>query len=422
MRSKAVFGLLGVLLVAALSTRHHAHAAETLTWDQCVAQALEHNPDLVAARARISQAQAGVSVAASGLSPQLTAAATNSTAQHGGAGRTDSYSYTINGTQLLYNGQKTRSGVRSAAADAVVAQYNYQVASATVRSQLETAFVTLLKAQQLVTITTQIEKRRKDNVDQVALRYQSGREDRGALLTSQANLAQAQYEVQQAGRRLQLAREQLAKVLGRDEQTQITAEGELTVHDYSKDVVDFDALAGQTPYYKSLQAAQEAARFDLRSARASYYPEVSLRASAGMDDSQWPPDSSEWSMGLTISVPLSQGGLLRAQVSQARAALDLATAQTVSGYDARRLALQQAWTDLVDAVENIAVQRQFLDAAQERSSIANVEYANGLMTFNDWTIIEDAYVNAMKAYLNAQAAAGTAEATWLEAAGRTLEE
>jgi outer membrane protein TolC len=422
MRYKILVGLLSALVPSVLIAPPPGLAAETLSWDDCVKQALEHNPDLVAARARINEAQAVLTMAASGLAPQLSAKASNGMSQRGGSSRTDSYSYSISGTQLLYDGRKTVFSVRSASTNVLVSQYNYQVTSATVRNQLQTAFVALLRAQQLVTITAQIEKRRKDNVDQVTLRYEAGREHKGSLLTSQANLAQAQYEVQQAQRLLALAQEQLAKAIGRGQPTDITAQGELTIYDYSKDVVDFNALAAATPFVKSLQAQEDAARLDLRSARATYYPEVSLSASIGMDDSQWPPNTSEWTTGLSISIPLFEGGLRRAQVSKAQAALNLTAAQATSGYDERLFALQQAWTNLVDAVESIAVQRKFLDAAEERSKIAEVEYANGLVSFDDWTIIEDQYVSALKAYLNTQASALTAEAMWFEATGKTLEQ
>jgi outer membrane protein TolC len=422
MRYQILVGLLGALAPVLLIAGPRGLAAEALSWDECVTQALEHNPDLVAARARINEAQAALRVTASAFSPQLSATANNGLSQRGGLGRTDSYTYSIGGTQLVYDGRKTVYSVRSASTNVLVSQYDYQVTSATVRDQLRAAFVALLKAQQLVTITAQIEKRRKEDVDQVTLRYDAGREHKGSLLTSQANLAQAQYEVQQARRLVALTQEQLAKAIGRAQPPDITAQGELAIHDYSKDVADFKALAAGTPFVRSLQAQEEAARFDLRSARATYYPEVSLSASVGMQDSQWPPSSSEWATGLSISIPLYEGGLRRAQVSRAQAALNLAAAQTASGYDQRRLALQQAWTDLVDAVESIAVQRKFLDAAEERSKIAEVEYANGLLSFDDWTIIEDQYVSALKAYLNAQASALTAEATWLEATGKTLEQ
>jgi outer membrane protein TolC len=69
----------------------------------------------------------------------------------------------------------------------------------------------------------------------------------------------------------------------------------------------------------------------------------------------------------------------------------------------------------------VAVQEKFFIAAEERAKIAGAEYANGLIDFDDWIIIEDNVVGAKKSYLNAQADALVAEARWIQAKGGILE-
>ncbi len=60
-------------------------------------------------------------------------------------------------------------------------------------------------------------------------------------------------------------------------------------------------------------------------------------------------------------------------------------------------------------------------ATEERSKIAQAQYSIGLVTFDNWTIIEDNLVKAKNNYLDAQAAALLAEAKWIQAKGETLE-
>jgi outer membrane protein TolC len=62
-----------------------------------------------------------------------------------------------------------------------------------------------------------------------------------------------------------------------------------------------------------------------------------------------------------------------------------------------------------------------LTATEERSKIAQAQYSIGLMSYDNWTIIEDDLVSAKKNLLNAQAAALLAEANWILAKGETLE-
>jgi outer membrane protein TolC len=60
-------------------------------------------------------------------------------------------------------------------------------------------------------------------------------------------------------------------------------------------------------------------------------------------------------------------------------------------------------------------------ANEERSRISEAEYATGFTTYDNWTIIQDNLVSAKTAYLNAQAEALLAEASWIYAKGEVLE-
>jgi outer membrane protein TolC len=74
-----------------------------------------------------------------------------------------------------------------------------------------------------------------------------------------------------------------------------------------------------------------------------------------------------------------------------------------------------------NAVDTVAVQKQVLQAADERAKISRVEYTNGLLTFDNWTIIEDNFAQAQTSSVAAQANAFIAEAQWIQAQGGTLD-
>jgi outer membrane protein TolC len=86
------------------------------------------------------------------------------------------------------------------------------------------------------------------------------------------------------------------------------------------------------------------------------------------------------------------------------------------------LQLKNTWSGYKDASENLQVQKKSLDAYKERAMIADTQYTTGLITFNDWTIIQDGLVSAQKSYLNAQANLLISEAAWIQAKGGTLED
>jgi outer membrane protein TolC len=85
------------------------------------------------------------------------------------------------------------------------------------------------------------------------------------------------------------------------------------------------------------------------------------------------------------------------------------------------LTLEQKLNPLKDAAARVSVQQEYLAAAEERARIAEQQYSVGLVTFDNWTIIEDNLVRAKSTYLDAQALALLSEAKWIQAKGETLE-
>jgi outer membrane protein TolC len=185
---------------------------------------------------------------------------------------------------------------------------------------------------------------------------------------------------------------------------------------------EFEAVAQGSPFLQELIARKEAARLGIKSAGADFFPQIYANASAGKTDSQWPPSQNQWSMGISVSFPLFEGGSRLAQYDKARAVFNQSQADERSGKDGVLLTLEQTWINLQNSIDNLGVQKKFLAAAKERSKIAQAEYSIGLITFDTWTIIEDAFVSAKKAFLNTQYNALIAEANWAQAKGVTLDE
>jgi outer membrane protein TolC len=174
-----------ILLVLCFSL-HKASAQEILSWSDCIKAAKKNHPDLISAEEQVNQQKAATVVTASALYPQVDASLdwsrTKATTQ------TDSYSYGVTGTQLIYNGAKTLNDLKVASENIKAAQYNYKFTSSDVRFRLRAAFIHLLNAQELINITEDIAKIRRDNLMLITLSYEAGIEHKGAVLTAEANL------------------------------------------------------------------------------------------------------------------------------------------------------------------------------------------------------------------------------------------
>jgi outer membrane protein TolC len=398
-----------------------AGADEVLTWEACVQEAKKSHPALISAEEIVNQTKANKVISISNMLPQISTEVSQRTSKTTMANQTDTYSYGVTAQQLLFDGLKTPYDIAAAAKNVKSAEYNYKVTSADIRLSLRTSFIELLKTQELLTITENIAVRRRQNADLVRLLYEGGREHRGSLLTAQANLSQAEFEVAQAKRNIILAQRQLTKELGRTELKPIRAMGNFNIIPTTTKRPDFEAVADHTPFLEALVAEKEASRLDLKSAKAGFSPEVYANAYAGRSDSSWPPDNDEWSVGVTLTFPLFEGGRRWAEVSKARAVLNQIQADERSNRDSVILTLEETWTNWQNAIDNIAVQKNFLQATEERAKITQAQYSNGLIIFDNWTIIEDALVQAQKSFLDAQANAFLAEAQWIQAQGGTLD-
>jgi outer membrane protein TolC len=405
-----------------------APAAETLTWQDCVKEAQKNHPDLISAEEGIKQSEADKKITTSDFLPAVngsvdasTAKTSTTTSGKTTSSTTDTYTYGVTGTQLLFDGFKTNDKAKAASENIKTARHNYRFVSSEVRLRLRTAFINLLKAQELLNITKEIYNIRRNNLELISLRYASGMEHKGALLTAEANIIQAEFEITQADRALKVAQRELLKEIGRTQFLPVRIEGSFKIGDLALEKPDFEMLAEKNPSLEKYNAQTKAALFDVKAAKADFYPQLSAQAAANRKSSNWPPENDQWSAGLSLSIPIFEGGLRFAQVAKAESVFDQAKADERSKKDSVIVALEETWASFQDFVETVEVKKKFLLAAEERAKIAEAQYSLGLIQFDNWTIIEDDLVGAKKTLLDAQANALLAEASWIQAKGETLE-
>lgn len=404
------------------------------TWDNCVKEAAKNHPDLISAQQSIKSSQADKTISASGLFPQIStdlnasrskssgsSSSGSSTKTSGGSSAVNNYNYGVTGNQLIFDGFQTINKVNAAAENINAARQSYNFTSSQVRLRLRTAFVNLLKAQESLNIREDIFQRRKQNFELVTLKYEGGMENKGSLLTEQANLRQARYDITTAKRGIELSQRQITKELGRARLVPMIAKGEFTVNDTEREKPDFAAIAANHPTLRQLIAQKNAAAFNVKTAKGEFLPSITAQGNANKNDTVWPPKGDEWSIGAAISFPIFEGGKRFADVSKANALLAKAEADERSSRDGITETLTDTWTSLQNDLDNVDVQYQFLTASEERAKIAEAQYSIGFVSFNDWIIIENNLVSAKNSYLNAQAQALIAEANWIQAKGETLE-
>ncbi|MDP8235451.1 MAG: TolC family protein [Candidatus Erginobacter occultus] len=408
-----------VILVLLLPLPAPAAGEEEITWEDCLREALRRQPELQAARESVEQARARVGQTRSGLLPQVRGAMS---ADRSGRDEDDtSYAYSVQGSQLFFDGLGSWYDTWASEQDLIAAQFDYATVSARIRYNLRLAFIELLQAQELKTITEEILRRRVQQAEMVSLRYEAGREHRGALLTGEANLAQARFDREQAGRDIRLARQKLSKEIGWSEYRLLTARGEFEPETALEPAPGMEELGELNPEILKLRADLEAARYGVKSSRADFSPSIAGSARIGRSDSSWPPGEESWSLGLSLSLPIFEGGRRIDELSRVNSALRQSEERLRSGRHDIRFSLEKAWKDYLDARQRVVIRNLFQEADRERSRIAEAQYSTGILSFDNWIIIEDNLVRSRKSLLESRAGALNAEASWLLAIGVTLE-
>lgn len=394
--------------------------AQPITWDDCARRAGSLNPTLDAAREAVRAAEAGVGSARSASRPQLSLGGSAEHVEQDGQvnGSDASFNATVSAEQILYNGGRNAASVDSARAALDSARAEFARSGAEVTYSLRRAFVNLLVAQEQVQVLRQIEQRRRDNLELVGLRYEGGREHKGSLALIEASLNQAKIQVRQGEREVNAARRILLRAMG-----EVTVDDSLTVSGSlacrpAPDAVDWQAEAEATPAYAQALSSIDTAEAGVRSARSGYRPSVSLGSSAGRSGNEDAFETDRWSAGVRLSFPFWSGGQTRHEVASARARLAQAEAREGETLNGLVTSLNEAWVAYCNAAENVAVQENYFKASDLRAEIAREQYGAGLLTFDNWDVIENERISYQRQLLESQRSALLAEAAWAYAKGR----
>jgi outer membrane protein TolC len=417
-------------------TSSQADPPSKLSWEACVQEAAAQNPDLRAARASyeasLSQARGARGSFLPSLSGNLgysygnsssstfssnpdtnTAGLTTQSAKGRG-----SYTANLSLSQGIFSGLSDLGKLRQDQASARASQAGLRIAEAKMAFELVTAFEGLTYAQAYIHLAEQIAARRQDDLKLVELRFESGRENKGSVLLSRANLDQAKLDQLEAQHELEVARTELAKALGREEVDSVEVTGEVPVSDPPSKAPDFKSLALSTPEYAQSVASSESADAAVTVARSAFFPSLNLVGTYARQGADFFPSNERWTVGAGISFPLFRGGKDYYATQSALSSRSAADLTRVSVSRQALLKLRQAYNSFVESVAKLQVDLSFEKAASVRAEIARSQYNNGLITFEDWDLIENDLIGRQKSLLQSRKDRVLAEASWNQARGQ----
>ena len=396
-------------------------AAEQLDLTQCLAEARANNPDLRAGSSEVEKAHYQIDEARSAFRPQVSAKAEATHANVSAPAISgEQYSYGISVSQSLFAGFRDEATLQQREDVSVATQARQEQVAAQVAYETRTTFVEQLYAQQLIEVQRTAAARRRENVRLVILRFNGGRENKGAVLKSEATSGLANVEENQAVRQLEVARGKLARALGRRSLGDALVKGDLNPSAVAVPT-DLAAIIAETPAHREAQASLSAAKAAVKAAYAANYPDLSAFASATRSG-KWPPEDTRFAVGLSVTVPLYSGGAQTARVRTVTAESAKVEANVQSSDLSAQSDLLVALTEVQNAKERANAQADILGAAKLQAEIARNQYNLGLITFQEWDLIESGLIDAERTLLLSRRNAALANAAWNKAQGRGFDE
>jgi len=323
----------------------------------------------------------------------------------------------LTASQSLFSGFRDQATLRRYQALLTAAEMNFQRVKAALSFNLNQGFAQLMYAQDFLQVANIIAARRKENVNLVEMRFEAGRENKGSFLRNKAYYRQALFDITKAKRGIKVAQQQMAAAMGRLDAGGMTITGRWDIST-PPEPPDFRELSKTTPDFREASAQVRASHEGVRIAASDFYPDWSVSAMVGrQDDDSIIPDNEKWRVGTTLSYPLFAGGQHYYSLRKAQAERR-ATQDRLANIDNQMVAgLEEKFTAWQDAAERTDVQAEFLHAAEVRAKIARKQYQNGLLSFEDWDLIENDLIDKQKSMLVSQRDALLARTGWEKAVG-----
>ncbi len=246
----------------------------------------------------------------------------------------------------------------------------------------------------------------------ISLRYESGREDEGALLRTQADQADAANNITSANRSKYLEKLKLTQLLSAE-----VNQANGTLEAIPVNISNFDVLTQNAPASVMYNKQVEKADLAYRKTMSEFLPSVSLAGSYRKSGSDWPPVSDSNSISLNLSYSFFPGGANIADRATASADYDRARQDFVQNKNDLRYAIEAAYQAFKDAIENQRIAQLSVNAAALRAEIARTKYMNGMVTYDEWDRIENDYINAQKTLLSRKKSTLYTEAAWYNSYG-----
>src|SRR5213596_804849 len=374
-------------------------AGRILTLDECIAIALEAQPRIQATLSDYAAARYRVTQALSPLLPQLSGlvSATRSqsilTATSQTTGQTvqipssrqlsDTFLAQVQLSQLLFDFGKNLAATEAARKLAEVAVEDVELQRQLISLAVKEAYTNILFAGRLIRVQDQAVQRAELNLRSAKGFFEVGTRPKSDVARAEVDVANARVDLIRARNALRTARVALNTAMAIDVDTPTEIQDNLVFEAANLDRAQLrgEALRSR-PEYRQSKLRVSAAEATERQTFRDFFPDISGNGSYGGTQPQL---NENWTLGLSLSWTLFDGGNRVARYHEAKANLEGARQRVKSTELDIIQNVEQAEIAVEEAQERIQAAQALVASAQENFRLAQGRFDAGVGTILELT-------------------------------------
>ncbi len=405
---------------------------DTVTLEEAAARALDVNPQVVQAATSLSTAQSAMLQSYASMLPTLSlssGALASSSERYDPqtnlrvSGQSSSYSAGLSSSMDLFAGGRNLAQVRSSRASETAAEANLRASRFEVALSATTAFFAVLRAEDLIELTTKQIEQANTQLSAAQHRLQAGRATRSDVLRAQLQVRNAQQALLQAETQRRTAMYVLGRTVGVTGAVAAERPPTLEPQPLALNGVQMRELVlGEAPSVLSARANLNVAEAGLSQAQAQWLPTVGLSGGYTWANSEAAllGGRTSWSTSLRLSYPVFNGLSREVAIDRANAQVTLARAQAEDASRAAVTEVERLLASVQLAEQQLALLQESVSVAREDYRVQKERYDLGAGTILDLVSSQIALSQAENDLINARYDYLLAKAELESLVGRTL--
>ncbi len=376
-------------------------AASSETILGALSKAYEFNSSLNSARAGVRVSDEGVAIAKSGYRPVVAGFSSYSLARQAGV-RLETGGFGVSVSQVLFDGFQTRNSVRAAESTVFAQREALRNSEMNILYNAAAAYMDVIRDRRIADLLQRNLAFLEEQVRAANSRFEVGEGTRTDIAQADAQRASAVAQLAAARAQAQASAATYRQVIGTEPNGLTAASPIARLLPATLDQGISSALQVHPAIQSNLHVV-DATEFGVKTSEGALLPQLSAEGTVQRSYRNTSPssiqdgESDAASIGLSLNIPIYNGGRTAATVRQKKEQVGQARIDVDVSRDQVRQAVTSAWTQYIAAQQSIRANRELVSAAQLALSGVQEELNVGQRTTLD---VLDSQADVITAQVN----------------------